>query len=232
MASKVRSRSPTTGWWTFLVPVRCTRTSWDGPQGAEQVAAGGELADQVGEDPVVGRAAGLGAQQGDDLAGVALPVPVEGLGAGVEEGEPGGVHRAVAAARTSRRTSAAPSRFVATASRRPFWTNTGTSRMASISCCTFGRTCCGAGRAAATAGVGALVRSPDQVVEVGVLGLVELQGPADAVEDGLGDAGRRCRVRAGRSTRCSSRRAGRPLRGAAPSRGGGRRSRAGPPAAG
>ena len=46
------------------------------------------------------------------------------------------------------------------------------------------------GRAAATAGVGALVRGPDQVVEVGVFGLVELQGPADAVQDGLGDAGR------------------------------------------
>ena len=51
-----------------------------------------ELADEVGEDPVVGRAAGLGAQQGDDLAGVALPVAVEGLGAGVEEDEPRGVH--------------------------------------------------------------------------------------------------------------------------------------------
>ena len=61
MASKVRSRSPTTGWWTLLVPVRCSADVVGGPQGAEQVAAGGELADEVGEDPVVGRAAGFGA---------------------------------------------------------------------------------------------------------------------------------------------------------------------------
>ena len=38
-------------------------------------------------------------------------------------------------------------------------------------------------------GVGAGVRGADQVVQVGVLGLVELQGAADAVDDGLGDAG-------------------------------------------
>ena len=29
MASKVRSRSPTTGWWTLFRPVRCSRTSWE-----------------------------------------------------------------------------------------------------------------------------------------------------------------------------------------------------------
>jgi hypothetical protein len=63
------------------------------PQGAEEVAAGGQLADEVGEYPVVGGAAGFGAQQGDDLAGVALPVAVEGLRARVEEGEPRRVHR-------------------------------------------------------------------------------------------------------------------------------------------
>ena len=93
MASKVRSRSPTTGWCTFFEPVRCSRTSWEAHRVRKMVAAGGELADEVGEDPVVGRPAGLGAQQGDDLAGVAFPVPVERLGAGVEEGEPGRVHR-------------------------------------------------------------------------------------------------------------------------------------------
>ena len=35
----------------------------------------------------------------------------------------------------------------------------------------------------------ALVRGPDEVVKVGVFGLVELQGSADAVEDRLRDAG-------------------------------------------
>ena len=37
------------------------------PPGAEGVAAGGELPDQVGEDLVEGAARGLGAQQRDDV---------------------------------------------------------------------------------------------------------------------------------------------------------------------
>ena len=78
---------------------------------------------------------------------------------------------------------------MATASRRPFWTKTGTSRIASISCCTSGRTCCGRDGPAAAARTAALVGGPDESVEVGVDGLVGLQGPADAVEDRLGHTG-------------------------------------------
>jgi hypothetical protein len=40
-----------------------------GPAGAEGIAAGGQLTDEVGERPVVGIAAGLGAQQGDGGVG-------------------------------------------------------------------------------------------------------------------------------------------------------------------
>ena len=43
-------------------------------------------------------------------------------------------------------------------------------------------------RAAASLRVDALVRGPDEVVQVGALGAVELQGPADAFEHRLGDA--------------------------------------------
>ena len=40
-----------------------------GPPGAEGIAAGGQITDEVGERPVVGIAAGLGAQQGDGGVG-------------------------------------------------------------------------------------------------------------------------------------------------------------------
>ena len=62
-----------------------------GPELAELVAAGRELADEVGEITVVGVAAGGRAQGGDDVAGDAVPVEVELVGARVEEDEAGGV---------------------------------------------------------------------------------------------------------------------------------------------
>src|SRR3954452_11372464 len=63
------------------------------PAQAELVAAGGQLADEVGERPVVGIAAGLGAQVGDELRGDAVPLGVEVGGTRVEEREPGAVGR-------------------------------------------------------------------------------------------------------------------------------------------
>src|ERR1700722_9612023 len=64
-----------------------------GPADAELVALGGELADEVGEVPVVRVATGGPAQDGDGLAGGAIPVAVEGLGSRVEGHESGVVDR-------------------------------------------------------------------------------------------------------------------------------------------
>ena len=47
------------------------------PADAELVAAGGELADEVGEALVVGVAAGDGAQEADAVVGDAVPVDEE-----------------------------------------------------------------------------------------------------------------------------------------------------------
>ena len=63
------------------------------PAGAEVVAAGGELADEVVEQPVVRVAAGFGAQDGDADVRGRVPVGVEALTGGVEEREPGDVRR-------------------------------------------------------------------------------------------------------------------------------------------
>ena len=48
-----------------------------GPADAELVAAGGELADEVGQAAVVGVAAGFGAQDGDGVVGDGVPVDEE-----------------------------------------------------------------------------------------------------------------------------------------------------------
>jgi hypothetical protein len=65
-----------------------------GPSSPELVAAGGQLTDQVGEAPVVGVAAGLGAQDGDRVVGGLVPVAEELGGVRVEEDEAGVVWRA------------------------------------------------------------------------------------------------------------------------------------------
>src|SRR3954447_4090658 len=56
-----------------------------GPVGAERLALGGELADEVRQGAVLWVAAGGGAQHGDRVAGGAVPVEVEVAGAGIEE---------------------------------------------------------------------------------------------------------------------------------------------------
>jgi hypothetical protein len=66
-----------------------------GPQGAEGLATGGELADQLGEAPVMGGPSGLGAKECDGLPCSVVPVPVVIHGAGIEEHEPGEVRRAL-----------------------------------------------------------------------------------------------------------------------------------------
>jgi len=64
-----------------------------GPSDPELVAAGGQLPDQVRQLPVVGFAAGLGAQQGDRVVGHFVPVAEEPARVRVEEDEPGVVGR-------------------------------------------------------------------------------------------------------------------------------------------
>ena len=64
-----------------------------GPADPEVVAAGGQLADKVGETPVVGVAAGLSPEYGDRVVGDRVPVGEELGGMGVEEHEPGDVDR-------------------------------------------------------------------------------------------------------------------------------------------
>ena len=69
-----------------------------GPPHAELVAAGGELADEVGQTSVVGVAAGFGAQDGDGVVGDGVPVDEELRRPRVEEQEAGRVrwlHRIV-----------------------------------------------------------------------------------------------------------------------------------------
>ena len=62
-----------------------------GPELAEGVAAGGQLADEVGQGAV--ERIGGGPEVGDEVVGDVLPVGPELAGAGVEEGEPGYVRR-------------------------------------------------------------------------------------------------------------------------------------------
>jgi hypothetical protein len=64
-----------------------------GPSGPELVAAGRQLPDQVRQLPVVGVAAGLGAQQGDRVVGDHVPVTEELGRLRVQEQEPGVVGR-------------------------------------------------------------------------------------------------------------------------------------------
>ena len=64
-----------------------------GPAGAEGVALGGELADEVGEVAVVWVAAGFGAQHRDGVVGDAVPLDEEAGRARVEEDEAGVVGR-------------------------------------------------------------------------------------------------------------------------------------------
>ena len=72
-----------------------------GPAGPELLAAGGELADEVGQVAVVGVAAGFGAQDGDGVVGGLVPVAQELRGA---RGRGRCSGRCWAARRPSRRT--------------------------------------------------------------------------------------------------------------------------------
>jgi hypothetical protein len=65
-----------------------------GPQGAEFLAAGGQLADQARQGRIERVAACLGAQQFDGGARGVLEAGIEVAGGGVEELEPGEVGRA------------------------------------------------------------------------------------------------------------------------------------------
>ena len=169
-----------------------------GPADAELVAAGGQLADQVGQVLVVGVAAGFGAQHGDGVVGGAFPVAPERAGVRVEEVEPGEVRPAGRGRRTPARTAPARAgsrraRPGARSRRRP---GPRSSRRGCAA--TLGRTCrAGGRRRARRAGPG----GAGEVEQVLPLGLVELQGPGRARRARSRTRRRGCRARAGRSTR-------------------------------
>ena len=83
------------------MPVRWKRTLCAAQRVRNSSLRGGELADEVGQVAVVGVAAGLGAQDGDDVGGDAVPVDEEVGGARVEEDEAGGVRPAAPGRRTA-----------------------------------------------------------------------------------------------------------------------------------
>ena len=56
--SNARVSSPTRGWWISFTPCGGTSVVVRGPSGPELLATGGQLADEVGQMPVVGVAAG------------------------------------------------------------------------------------------------------------------------------------------------------------------------------
>ena len=80
------------------MPAPWVRTSWSAHSAPERLAAGGQLADEVLQPPVVGVAAGLGAHDADAHLGEEVPVGVEVARGGVEELEAGEVRRAAAVA--------------------------------------------------------------------------------------------------------------------------------------
>lgn len=65
------------------------------PTESERVAAGDQLADQIGEPFVAGILAGVGAHGGDQIVGVVVPVGEEVPGGRAQEHEPGRVAAAV-----------------------------------------------------------------------------------------------------------------------------------------
>ena len=89
-----------------------------GPADTELVAAGRELADEVGEAFVVGVASGCGAQDGDGVVGDGVPVDEELGGLRAEEQEPCDVDRTRAGSRRPASRAASPSRLAARMSRR------------------------------------------------------------------------------------------------------------------
>ena len=136
-----------------------------------------------------GRPAGLGSKQGDDLAGVAFPVPVERLGPRVEKDEPGRVHRPLRHDEHLREQRAPEpvrgDRIEPTVLDEHRHTAHRVDQLLHVR-----PDLLRAGRAAATSRVGTLVRGADQSVQMRMLGLVEPKGAADAVENRLRDAGR------------------------------------------
>jgi hypothetical protein len=73
-----------------------------GPAGPEGLAGGGQLPDQVGQPPVVRVAAGLATQDGHGVISGLVPVNVEVACSGVQEQEPGQVDRQLLAGQDRR----------------------------------------------------------------------------------------------------------------------------------
>ena len=158
-----------------------------GPAGAELFAAGGELADQVGQVAVVGVAAGFGAQDGDGVVGDFVPVAEELVARGGRGRRTGRCWAARRGRRRRVRTGLA--RGVGGQDRRGgrqddggcarAWSRAGAGWSAGRA----GRRGCGVGARGWRAG------GAEQVDQVGAFGLVELQCLGDAVDDAVGDAG-------------------------------------------
>src|SRR3954453_10659594 len=157
-----------------------------GPPPAERFAARRQLADEVRQRAVVGVAAGLVAQVGDEVLGGLLPVDEELLGGGVEEGEARAVGRLLAAVeqrRVERAAELVGGQVVAArvADRRR--------RADGVEDLSYRRSHALLGGApAALSGRGD--GGASEVEEMGALGVVEPQRIGERVEDAVGGAGR------------------------------------------
>ena len=156
-----------------------------GPSDPELVAAGGQLPDQVRKSPVVGIAAGLGAQQGDGVAGDLVPVAEELGGVRVEEDEPGVVGRPDRVG-VDRREQRVPEGVGGQDVQASVEHERGRAGHRVDDALHRGPDVLRGGPAARRAGAAS---GADQVEQMRPLGLIELQCVRDAVDDALGDAG-------------------------------------------
>ena len=153
------------------------------PPGPERLAAGRQLADEVGERLVVGVAARLGAQHGDDVVGGAFPVDEELLRAGVQEHVAGVVGRAYGVGQQLRvKGVAEPVGRQQVVAGVPHPRRGGYQ----VEDALHARTDPLAARPSTSRGSG--VGGPGQVEQVGPLGIVELQRPGQGVEHLFGHA--------------------------------------------
>ncbi len=152
------------------------------PADSERVASGGQLADEVGEAPVVGVTAGFGAENGDRVVGDLLPVMEELGRLWVQEDEPGHVRRACQVAEHRRVQGVAEGVGAqdVEATVADIGRDSGHGVQDSLDGWAYPLL---AGSAADRASP---VGGADQVEQVGPFGLVELQGPGDAFEDVFG----------------------------------------------
>ena len=159
-----------------------------GPPGAEVLAAGGQLADQVRQGLVVRALPGLGAQHGHHVLGLALPLGVERGRGGVEEQEPGVVGRLGGAGED--RGEQRRGKPVSGQDVQPGVADVGRGRDHRVQDAPHAWPDLLRGGAARCPRRGGRAGRAREVEQVGALSLIEVQGTGDAVKDALGGAGR------------------------------------------